>query len=166
MKCPFCGGDNDQVIDTRPNDGSSLIRRRRECGECKKRFTTYERVEETPLMVVKSDNRREPFNAKKLQAGIALACQKRPISTDAVEKIVAEVEHELQDYLMEVPSRVIGEKVLKKLWDVDLVAYIRFASVYRQFADIDTFMEELKKLKREHARQQRSKLKEKVGPRN
>lgn len=161
MKCPFCGGDNDQVIDTRPNDGSSLIRRRRECGECKKRFTTYERVEETPLMVVKSDNRREPFNAKKLQAGIALACQKRPISTDAVEKIVAEVEHELQDYLMEVPSRVIGEKVLKKLWDVDLVAYIRFASVYRQFADIDTFMEELKKLKREHARQQRSKLKEK-----
>lgn len=161
MKCPFCGGDNDQVIDTRPNDGSSLIRRRRECGECKKRFTTYERVEETPLMVVKSDNRREPFNAKKLQAGIALACQKRPISTDAVEKIVAEVEHELQDYLMEVPSKVIGEKVLKKLWDVDLVAYIRFASVYRQFADIDTFMEELKKLKREQARQQRSKLSEK-----
>lgn len=161
MKCPFCGGLDDQVIDTRPNDLSSLIRRRRECGECKKRYTTYERVEETPLMVVKSDNRREPFNAKKLQAGISLACQKRPISMDAVEKIVSEVEHELQDYLMEVPSKVIGEKVLKKLWDVDLVAYIRFASVYRQFADIDTFMDELKKLKKEHARQQRTKLERK-----
>jgi transcriptional repressor NrdR len=161
MKCPFCGGVDDQVIDTRPNDLSSLIRRRRECGECKKRYTTYERVEETPLMVVKSDSRREPFNAKKLQAGISLACQKRPISMDAVEKIVSEVEHELQDYLMEVPSKVIGEKVLKKLWDVDLVAYIRFASVYRQFADIDTFMDELKKLKKEHVRQQRTKLERK-----
>ncbi|MCX5777821.1 MAG: transcriptional regulator NrdR [Elusimicrobia bacterium] len=161
MKCPFCGGLDDQVIDTRPNDLSSLIRRRRECGECKKRYTTYERVEETPLMVVKSDSRREPFNAKKLQSGISLACQKRPISMDAVERIVSEVEHELQDYLMEVPSKVIGEKVLKKLWDVDLVAYIRFASVYRQFADIDTFMEELKKLKKEHVRQQRTKLERK-----
>jgi transcriptional repressor NrdR len=159
MKCPFCGGVDDQVIDTRPNDLSSLIRRRRECGECKKRYTTYERVEETPLMVVKSDNRREPFNPKKLQSGISLACQKRPISMDAVEKIVSEVEHELQDYLMEVPSKVIGEKVLKKLWDVDLVAYIRFASVYRQFADIDTFMDELKKLKKEHI--QRTKLERK-----
>ncbi|MGA2090628.1 MAG: transcriptional regulator NrdR [Endomicrobiales bacterium] len=156
MKCPFCGGVGDKVIDTRPNDLSSLIRRRRQCGECKKRYTTYERVEETPLMVVKSDNRREPFSPKKLQAGISRACQKRPISMDAVEKIVSEVEHELQDYLMEVPSRVIGQKVLKKLWDVDLVAYIRFASVYRQFADIDTFMEELKKLKKEHARQQKT----------
>jgi transcriptional repressor NrdR len=154
MKCPFCGSFDDQVIDSRPHDHSSAIRRRRECLECRKRFTTYERPEETSLMVVKSDQRRETFDREKLRLGIITACEKRPISSDAIEKIVSEVEYELEDYVLEVPSKVIGDKVLEKLWDLDLVAYIRFASVYRQFGDIDTFMDELKKLKKEHAKQQ------------
>lgn len=154
MRCPFCGSFEDQVVDSRPQDQSSTIRRRRECVECHRRYTTYERLEETSLMVVKSDQRREPFDRKKLWEGIVRACDKRPISSDAIEKIVNEVEYELQDYVMEIPSRVIGDKVLEKLWDVDLVAYIRFAAVYRQFGDIDTFMAELKKLKKEHMRQQ------------
>ena len=129
-------------------DQASVIRRRRECLECHKRYTTYERLEEMSLMVVKSDQRREPFNRQKVREWIIRACEKRPISSDAVEKIVNEVEYELQDYVMEVPSRIIGEKVLKKLWDLDLIAYIRFASVYQQFDDIDRFMDELKKLKK------------------
>ena len=158
MKCPFCGSFDDQVIDSRPLDHSSTIRRRRACNECQKRFTTYERLEEMSLMVVKSDQRREPFNRKKLWEGILRACEKRPVSSDTMEKIVSEVEYELRDFVMEVPSHVIGDKVLEKLWDVDLVAYIRFASVYRQFADIDTFMEELRKLKKEHQRQQKQQI--------
>lgn len=155
MRCPFCGSIKDQVLDSRPQDQFDTIRRRRECLECHKRFTTYERLEQTSLMVVKSDQRREPFDRKKVWAGVDRACQKRPVSSDAVEKIINEVEAELQEYVMEVPSHVIGEKILEKLWDLDLVAYIRFASVYRQFADIDTFMDELKKLKKEHQRQQK-----------
>ena len=111
-------------------------------------------------MVVKSDQRREPFDRQKLWEGIVRACEKRPVSSDTIERIVSEVERDLQDFVMEVPSRVIGDKVLEKLWDVDLVAYIRFASVYRQFADIDTFMDELKKLKKEHARQQKQKVRQ------
>ena len=153
MKCPFCGGFDDQVVDSRPLDHSSVIRRRRECLECKKRFTTYERLEETPLMVVKSNMRREPFDRNKLREGLMRACEKRPISSDAVEKIISEVEYALQDYVMEVPSRTIGEEVLKKLSRLDQVAYIRFASVYRQFGDVDTFMSELKKIKKEHDKQ-------------
>lgn len=159
MRCPFCGSFEDQVIDSRPQDHSSTIRRRRECVECHRRFTTYERLEETSLSVVKSDQRREPFDRKKIWEGVTRACDKRPISSDAIEKIVNEVEYELQDYVLEVPSKVIGDKVLEKLWDVDLVAYIRFASVYRQFGDIDTFMAELKKLKKEHLRQQKTRVK-------
>jgi transcriptional repressor NrdR len=114
-------------------------------------------------MVVKSDQRREPFNRQKLWEGISRACEKRPVSSDTIERIVSEVERDLQDYVMEIPSKVIGEKVLEKLWDVDLVAYIRFASVYRQFGDIDTFMGELKKLKKEHERQQKQRT---AGVRN
>jgi transcriptional repressor NrdR len=140
------------VIDSRPQENSSAVRRRRECLDCHKRFTTYERLDESPLMVVKSDQRRETFDRKKLWEGIARACEKRPISSDTIDKIADEVEYELQEYVMEVPSKAIGEKVLKRLWDVDLVAYIRFASVYRQFGDIDMFMEELKKLKKQSAR--------------
>lgn len=155
MRCPFCGSFNDQVLDSRPLDHSSSIRRRRECFECRKRFTTYERLEETSLMVVKSDHRRESFDRKKLWEGIVHACEKRPVSSDTIEKIVSEVEYELREYVLEVSSKVIGDKVLEKLWDVDLVAYIRFVSVYRQFADIDTFMDELKKLKKEHLRRQK-----------
>lgn len=158
MRCPFCNGFNDQVIDSRPLDHSSVIRRRRECLECNKRFTTYERLEETPLMVVKSTQRREPFDRLKLREGVARACEKRPISSDTIERIVNEVEYELQDYVMEVESRVIGEKTLKKLLDIDLIAYIRFASVYKQFSDIDTFLLELRKLKKEHDNSKKQKV--------
>jgi transcriptional repressor NrdR len=129
-------------------EDQSVIRRRRICRDCSKRFTTYERLEESPLMVVKSDQRREPYNRAKLKEGVVRACQKRPISSDAVEKLLSDVETDLRDYLMEVPSRIIGETVLNKLRALDPVAYVRFASVYRQFSDIDTFMEELKKLKK------------------
>ena len=148
MKCPFCGNSDGRVIDSRPVEGSSVVRRRRECLACKKRFTTFERIESMPLMVIKKDKRLEVFDRDKLQEGILRACQKRLISLDTVEKIVSEIEEELQDYIMEVPSKVIGEVVLKKLRKLDEVAYVRFASVYRQFSDIDTFLKELKKLKR------------------
>ncbi|MEE9316642.1 MAG: transcriptional regulator NrdR [bacterium] len=150
MKCPFCGNSEGRVIDSRPVGGSSVVRRRRECLACKKRFTTFERIESMPLMVIKKDKRLEVFDRNKLQEGILRACQKRPISLDIVEKIVSEIEEELQDYIMEVPSKVIGETVLKKLRKLDEVAYVRFASVYRQFNDIGTFLKELKKLKRKN----------------
>jgi len=150
LKCPFCGNSEGRVIDSRPVEGSSVVRRRRECLACKKRFTTFERIESMPLMVIKKDKRLEVFDRNKLQEGILRACQKRPISLDIVEKIVSEIEEELQDYIMEVPSKVIGEIVLKKLRKLDEVAYVRFASVYRQFNDIDTFLKELKKLKRKN----------------
>lgn len=127
-----------------------MVRRRRECHACKKRFTTFERIESMPLMVIKKDKSREVFDRKKLQEGILRACQKRPISLDTVEKMVSEIEEELRDYIMEVPSKVIGEIVLRKLRKLDEVAYVRFASVYRQFNDIDTFLTELKKLKRKN----------------
>ena len=133
-------------------DDSSIIRRRRECCECHKRFTTYERLEEMPLMVVKSDQRRELFNRQKIREGIIKSCEKRPISLDTIEKIASEVEYSLQEYVMEVPSRTIGEKVLEKLKNIDHVAYIRFASVYHQFEDLDKFMKELKRLKKEQAK--------------
>jgi len=127
-----------------------VVRRRRECHACKKRFTTFERIESMPLMVIKKDKSREVFDRKKLQEGILRACEKRPISLDTVEKMVSEIEEELRDYIMEVPSKVIGEIVLRKLRKLDEVAYVRFASVYRQFNDIDTFLTELKKLKRKN----------------
>lgn len=146
MKCPFCGHEEDRVLDSRPLEAASIIRRRRECQSCLKRFTTYERLEEVPLMVIKSDERREKFNREKLREGILRACEKRPIGPDLIERMIAEIEYELQDYVMQVPSRVIGEKVLKKLKELDIVAYIRFASVYRAFADSQAFLEELVKL--------------------
>jgi transcriptional repressor NrdR len=152
MKCPFCGHQEDRVLDSRPLEAASIIRRRRECQACHKRFTTYERLEEVPLMVIKSDDRREPFNREKLREGILRACEKRPIGPDVIERIVAEIEYELQDYVMQVPSRVIGEKVMKKLKDLDPVAYIRFASVYRAFQDLDAFHSELEKIKKEEAK--------------
>lgn len=148
MKCPFCGHEEDRVLDSRPLEASSIIRRRRECQSCHKRFTTYERLESIPLMVIKSDDRREPFSREKLREGIARACEKRPISADTIERLISEIEYELQDYVMQVPSRVIGEKVLKKLMELDAVAYVRFASVYRQFQDVDAFLRELEKFKK------------------
>lgn len=149
MKCPFCGQEEDRVLDSRPLEGASIIRRRRECQSCQKRFTTYERLENVPLMVIKSDERREPFNREKLREGILRACEKRPIGPDVIERVLSEIEYELQDYVMQVPSRVIGEKALKKLKELDPVAYIRFASVYRQFPDVDAFTSELEKIKSE-----------------
>lgn len=152
MKCPFCSHQEDRVLDSRPLEGASIIRRRRECQACLKRFTTYERLEEVPLMVIKSDDRREPYNREKLREGILRACEKRPIGPDTIERILSEIEYELQDYVMQVPSRVIGEKVLKKLKELDPVAYIRFASVYRQFQDTEAFANELAKIRKEETR--------------
>lgn len=149
MKCPFCGSFDGQVLDSRPIEHTSAIRRRRQCNQCKKRYTTYERPEEVTLMVVKSDSRREPFDRKKLWNAVSRACVKRPVSVETIEKVVSEVETEISDYIMEVPSAVIGQKILQKLLDIDIVAYVRFASVYNNFADISDFMTELKKLKKE-----------------
>ncbi len=148
MQCPFCRSSDDSVIDSRPLDSASVVRRRRMCKECHKRFTTYERLEEVPMMVIKSDERRETYSRSKLREGIARACEKRPISMDTIDLITAEVEYELKDYVMEVPSRMIGEKVLEKLRAVDQVAYVRFASVYKNFSDINSFLHEIKKIKR------------------
>ena len=148
MKCPFCKRDSDKVIDSRPLEEASVIRRRRKCLKCERRFTTYERLEQIPLIVIKNDKRRESFNRDKLREGIIRACEKRPISIEIIENIVNEIEYELRDYVMEVKSRVIGEKVLKKLKALDEVAYVRFASVYRKFKSTSAFIHELQTLKR------------------
>ncbi|MDD4954984.1 MAG: transcriptional regulator NrdR [Candidatus Omnitrophica bacterium] len=145
MKCPFCNHNEDRVIDSRETSEGTAIRRRRECSACNKRFTTYEYVEKTPLMVIKKDGRREPFIREKILSGIRSACQKRPVSTEKVEKLVAEIETEIQKkFDQEVDSRFIGELVMEKLSRIDDVAYVRFASVYRQFKDINQFMRELR----------------------
>jgi len=145
MKCPFCNHNEDRVIDSRETSEGTAIRRRRECSACNKRFTTYEYVEKTPLMVIKKDSRREPFIREKILSGIRSACQKRPISTEKIEKVVSEIEAEIQKkFDQEVESRFIGELVMEKLARIDDVAYVRFASVYRQFKDINQFMRELR----------------------
>ncbi len=147
MKCPFCGHQEDKVVDSRSSSDGISIRRRRECLSCGKRFTTYEHIEEQPLMVVKKDGRREAFDRHKLLAGLVKACEKRPVSMDDLEKLVDEVERELsQQFEREVPSREIGERVMKRLHNLDPVAYVRFASVYREFKDVEQFMRELKDL--------------------
>lgn len=145
MKCPFCGYREDKVVDSRATQESSAIRRRRECLGCGKRFTTYEYIEELSLMVIKKDGRREPFDRKKVLSGIMRACEKRPISVETMEEIIAGVEHAIQKKSgREVPSNRIGELVMEKLKKLDDVAYVRFASVYRQFRDVGQFMQELK----------------------
>lgn len=147
MKCPYCKHSGSKVVDSRFSKDSNAIRRRRECAKCKKRFTTYEQMEDILPVVVKKDGRREPFDRHKILSGIRKACEKRPISTDKIEKIVDEIEKNIQGrYIKEVPSSDIGELVVKKLYDLDEVAYVRFASVYRQFKDINQFMTEIKKL--------------------
>ena len=147
MKCPYCGCEESKVIDSRPTDDGERIRRRRECLKCGKRFTTYEMVESFPLMVIKRDETREPFNREKLRSGIMRACEKRPVSVGSIDKIVDSIERKLQkSFDREVPSYVIGEYAMEMLKETDEVAYVRFASVYRQFKDINTFMEELSKL--------------------
>ena len=147
MKCPYCSFEESKVIDSRPTDEGERIRRRRECLNCQKRFTTYEIIESLPIIVIKKDKSREPFNREKVLNGIMRACEKRPVSVDVIEKAIDEIEAELQNSLdREVTSVKIGEYVMDKLKDIDEVAYVRFASVYRQFKDINTFMSELKKL--------------------
>lgn len=150
MRCPTCDHPEDRVIDSRPLESASVIRRRRLCLHCGKRFTTYERVEATPLMVVKSDNRREPFSREKIREGLMRAFQKRPVAPDMLEKLVSEIEYELQDHALEVPSAEIGERILKKLYALDPVAYVRFASVYKKFDGLEDFMKELQKLRKSH----------------
>jgi transcriptional repressor NrdR len=147
VKCPYCGSLDNKVIDSRLSKEQTTIRRRRDCQECKRRFTTYERVEEIMPMVVKKDGSREIFDRNKIVSGIMKACQKRPVSAEAIEDFIQSLEQELQDWPQkEIPSEVIGEKVINKLREWDDVAYVRFASVYRQFKDIREFMDELTSL--------------------
>jgi transcriptional repressor NrdR len=147
MKCPFCGNAENKVIDSRISKDGKAIRRRRECLGCSRRFTTYEFVEDIMPMVVKKDGRREPFDRMKIRSGVMTACEKRPISMESMEKIVEDVEQACQEFqAKEIPSSVIGEKVMNELKALDGVAYVRFASVYRQFRDVGEFMSELKDL--------------------
>ena len=147
MKCPYCGYKESKVVDSRPAEEGSSIRRRRECLSCEKRFTTYETVESLPMVVIKKDGSRQSFDRSKVLHGMIRACEKRPVSFDELERISEEIEQNLQNSLeREVSTEVIGEQVMDKLRSVDEVAYVRFASVYRQFKDIDTFMHELNKL--------------------
>ncbi|MBQ8752692.1 MAG: transcriptional repressor NrdR [Clostridia bacterium] len=147
MKCPFCGFADSRVIDSRPTDEDSRIRRRRECTQCGKRFTTYEIVESLPIVVVKKDNSREPFDRNKVLGGLLRACEKRPVSLERLEQAVDEIETQIQNSLeREVSTSKIGEYVMEQLMRIDDVAYIRFASVYRQFKDIKSFHEAIRKL--------------------
>ena len=147
MKCPYCGHTEDKVVDSRSSQGQDSIRRRRECLKCKRRFTTYEHIENLPLMVVKKDGRRESFDRQKLLSGIIKACEKRKISVDQIEQMVDDIERTLQRrYDKEVSSSDIGEIVMEHLKRLDQVAYVRFASVYREFKDINQFMKELKQI--------------------
>ena len=147
MKCPYCGYSESRVIDSRPTDEGERIRRRRECLKCAKRFTTYEVIENVPIVVIKKDKSRETFDRSKLLTGLLRACEKRPVSVDTLERIVDEIETLLQNSLdREVSSQRIGTYAMEKLKSVDEVAYVRFASVYRQFKDINSFMEELSKI--------------------
>ena len=147
MKCAFCRCEESRVIDSRPTEDSRAIRRRRECEKCGRRFTTYETVDLIPLMVIKKDKRREPFDPNKLRHGISKACEKRPVPVSDIEALIRSVEmNAYNNYEQEVTTRQLGEMVMDGLRELDEVAYVRFASVYRQFADIQTFMDELSKL--------------------
>lgn len=147
MKCPFCGHLKDKVVDSRETGAGDAIRRRRECLECGRRFTSYERVEEIPYLVVKKDGRREPFDRQKLLMGLHKACEKRPVSAKALAAIVDEVEQMVQDSAdREIQAGAIGEKIMERLKELDKVAYVRFASVYRRFEDVEEFIAELRNL--------------------
>ena len=151
MKCPFCLAPDTRVVDSRPSQDGRTIRRRRECTACSKRFTTYERVEEFQPLVIKKDGRREPFNRTKIIEGILKACEKRPIGLDQIEDFVQELERDIQEKgEREIPSSRIGERVMARLKEWDDVAYVRFASVYKQFKDLNAFMEQLKELLNEN----------------
>lgn len=147
MKCPYCNEGDTKVIDSRPADDNSSIRRRRQCDRCGKRFTTYEKLETMPLMVIKKDNSREPYDRSKMESGVIRSCHKRPVSTQQIDSMIDEIENQIFNLEeKEVSTSVIGELVMKSLKDLDEVAYVRFASVYREFKDVNTFMEELGKL--------------------
>lgn len=159
MKCPYCGKEDNRVIDSRPVEENNSIRRRRICDACGRRFTTYEKVETIPLVVIKKDNNREPYDRSKIEGGILRACHKRPVSVNQIKRAVDEIEVEIFDREeKEISSREIGEMVMKKMQDLDPVAYVRFASVYKEFKDVETFMDELGKvLKAENAKSGREK---------
>ena len=147
MKCPFCNKENTKVIDSRPAEESNSIRRRRQCDECGRRFTTYEKIESIPLIVIKKDNNREPYDREKIEKGIIRSCHKRPISMGEINQFVDEIENQIFNMEeKEISSSRIGEIIMDRLKDFDSVAYVRFASVYREFKDVRTFMDELKKL--------------------
>ncbi len=147
MKCPFCGNDEDRVIDSRPAEDGAAIRRRRECIRCNGRFTTYEKIETLPMLVVKKDGTREPYNQEKILGGLLKACEKRPVSNDQLMSILSFIENRIQGSAnREISSRDIGELVMVKLKEIDEVAYVRFASVYRQFKDVNSFLNELNEM--------------------
>ena len=151
MKCPFCGEVNNKVIDSRLSKDNHVIRRRRECIECSRRFTTYEHIEEIPIMIIKKDGRREEFNRDKVRNGIHMACQKREISMNVIEDFVDSLERDLRETgEKEIASRIVGEKIMTKLNELDEVAYVRFASVYREFKHVNDFVSELRTLLRKH----------------
>lgn len=147
MKCPYCGEIDNKVIDSRPGKDGDAIRRRRECIVCGRRFTTYEHIEEMPVMIIKKDGRREVFNSEKVRSGLKRACEKRNISINVLEQFIDDLEHDLKETgEKEIPSSIIGEKIMAKLHEIDDVAYVRFASVYREFKDVNDFVSELKSL--------------------
>ena len=147
MKCPFCSHENTRVIDSRPAEENNSIRRRRVCDECNKRFTTYEKIETIPLIIIKKDNNREAYDRSKIEAGVLRACHKRPVSAEQINQLVEEIEVEIFNMeAKEIPSQIIGELVMNRLKDLDAVSYVRFASVYSELKDINTFMDELKKV--------------------
>ena len=147
MKCPYCGGENSRVVDSRPAEDNNAIRRRRQCDDCSKRFTTYEKIETEPLSVIKKDKTRQLYNRNKIRHGIVQSCHKLPISMDQIEKSVDEIETKIFNLgKREVETSLIGEIVMDKLKELDEVAYVRFAAIYREFKDVNTFMNELKKL--------------------
>ena len=147
MKCPFCFNDESKVVDSRSTDDNTTIRRRRECTKCNKRYTTYEKIEDIPILVVKRDLTRENFNKEKIVNGLIIACQKRPVSRKQIEEIAEEIEKKISNNMLtEIESEKIGEMVMKRLKEIDEISYVRFASVYRQFKDINTFLEEINRL--------------------
>lgn len=147
MRCPFCGFDESKVVDSRSTDDNTTIRRRRECSSCSKRYTTYEKIEDIPILVIKRDSTRENFNKEKIINGLIIACQKRPVSRKQIEEIVEDIEKSISNKMItEVETKLIGEMIMERLKKIDEVSYVRFASVYRQFKDINTFLEEIKGL--------------------
>lgn len=150
MKCPFCGAENIKVIDSRPSEENNAIRRRRQCEQCDRRFTTYETIENAPLIVIKKDETREPYQREKVMSGLLRSCHKRPVPMVEIDRMINDIENILYNSMKkEVESSYIGELVMEKLKDIDEVAYVRFASIYREFRDINTFMDELKKILKE-----------------